>query len=221
MVAGIQAGLTIMKQNNFYIIIGIIGLIEVLLFWESIQASNPFIIGVGFVAGALLYFILRRNVTDCCADERQNLIDMKTASATLKAFWVSFFSVNLATVVYVFSASLGFQKFIVSVYQPGEVSTLSESKNSLIHGINFTQPPMDSSVAFTIHQNATDAVYSVTTAPMEVVSIFPTPPEMIAISHLGIFGVIQILLLVLMLFIYVAFRIYYSHKFGEWDDDEE
>ena len=41
---GVSAGLTVMKQNTFYIIIGIIGLIEVLLFWESIQLSNPFII---------------------------------------------------------------------------------------------------------------------------------------------------------------------------------
>ena len=80
---GVSAGLTVMKQNTFYIIIGIIGLIEVLLFWESIQLSNPFIIGVGFFVGAVLYFVLRRKVTDCYADERQNLIDMKTASATL------------------------------------------------------------------------------------------------------------------------------------------
>ncbi len=221
MVAGIQAGLTIMKQNNFYIIIGIIGLIEVLLFWESIQASNQFIIGVGFVAGALLYFVLRRKVTDCYADERQNLIDMKTASATLKAFWVSFFSVNLATVVYVFSASLGFQNFIVSVPGPHKINSVQDAGNGVLHAMNLTQPPVDGSVAFTIHQNVTDVVYSVTADPMEVINIFPAPPEMIAISHLGIFGVIQILLLVLMLFIYVAFRIYYSHKFGEWDDDEE
>jgi len=220
--AGISAGLTVMKQNNFYIIIGIIGLVEVLLFWESIQSSNPFIIGVGFVAGALLYFILRRKVTDCYADERQNLIDMKTASATLKAFWVSFFSVNLATVVYVFSASLGFQNIIVSIPEPSEANAMYEVGNSLIHGINFTRPLTDNySVAITIHQNATDAIYYTNAAKMEVINVFPTPPEMIAISHLGIFGVIQILLLVLMLFIYVAFRIYYSHKFGEWDDDEE
>ena len=218
---GVPAGLTVMKQNNFYIIIGIIGLIEVLLFWESIQLSNPFIIGIGFIAGAMLYFILRRKVTDGYADERQNLIDMKTASATLKAFWVSFFSVNLATVVYVFSAPLGFQDFIVSIPEHENTNVISEVENGLFHGLNFSQHPMDSSVAITIHQNATDAFTSASTAPMEVINIFPVPPETIAISHLGVFGVIQILLLVLMLFIYVAFRIYYAHKFGEWDDDEE
>ena len=108
---GVSAGLTVMKQNNFYIIIGIIGLIEVLLFWESIQASNPFIIGVGFVAGALLYFVLRRKVTDCYADERQNLIDMKTASATLKAFWVSFFFGKSCNSCVCFQCSLRFSEF--------------------------------------------------------------------------------------------------------------
>lgn len=53
------------------------------------------------------------------------------------------------------------------------------------------------------------------------INLLPAPSEMISISHLGIFGGIQIFLLVLMLFIYVAFKMYYSHKFGEWDDDEE
>lgn len=224
-VAGISEGLTVMKQNSFYIIIGIIGLIEVLLFWGSILVSNPFIIAVGFVAGALLYFILRRNVTDCYADERQNLINMKTALATLKAFWVSFFSVNLAMVVYVFSAPLGFQKITYAVRSQDAVvrGSLSGAGN-LVHGMNMSRPQIDGyTVAITVHQNASDTVYSAASAgsPMEVANLFPAPPEMIAISHLGIFGVIQILLLVLMLFIYVAFRMYYSHKFGEWDDDEE
>ena len=218
---GVSAGLTVMKQNTFYIIIGIIGLIEVLLFWESIQLSNPFIIGVGFFVGAVLYFVLRRKVTDCYADERQNLIDMKTASATLKAFWVSFFSVNLATVVYVFSAPLGFQDFTVSISQQESTNVIPEIGDRLLHVLNVTQQHIDGSVSITIHQNATDVLTSASTTPMEIINIFPAPPETIAISHLGVFGVIQILLLVLMLFIYVAFRIYYAHKFGEWDDDEE
>ena len=218
---GVSAGLTVMKQNTFYIIIGIIGLIEVLLFWESIQLSNPFIIGVGFFVGAVLYFVLRRKVTDCYADERQNLIDMKTASATLKAFWVSFFSVNLATVVYVFSAPLGFQDFTVSISQQESTNVIPEIGDRLLHGLNVTQQHIDGSVSITIHQNATDVLTSASTTPMEIINIFPAPPETIAISHLGVFGGIQILLLVLMLFIYVAFRIYYAHKFGEWDDDEE
>lgn len=210
-----------MKQNNFYIIIGIIGLIEVLLFWESIQLSNPFIIGVGFVAGCLMYFILRRKVTDCYADERQNLIDMKTASATLKTFWVSFFSVNLATAVYVFSAHLRFQSIAFTVREPSAPNNMAKVGNSLINGGNFTRPAMDSSVIVTIHENASDVAYSVGSTMQEVITLFPSPPEMIAISHLGVFGVIQILMLILMLFVYAAFRIYYSHKFGEWDDDEE
>ena len=214
-----------MKQNTFYIIIGIIGLLEVLLFWASIQLSNPFIIAVGFIVGAGLYFVLRRKITDCSADERQNMIDMKTASATLKAFWVSFFTVNLATVVYVFSAPLGFQNIMYRVVARDVTNVGAEVMNEtgkLAHNVIASKPPTDAySVAITLHQNATDAVSTVGSAPMEVINLFPAPPEMIAISHLGVFGGIQILLLVLMMFIYAAFRIYYSHKFGEWDDDEE
>ncbi|MDV0442106.1 DUF2178 domain-containing protein [Methanorbis furvi] len=213
-----------MKQNTFYIIIGIIGLLEVLLFWASIQFSNPFIIAIGFIAGACLYFGLRRTVTDCYEDERQNMINMKTASATLKAFWVSFFTVNLATVVYVFSVPLGFKNITYNVISPttGAGPEIANATGKLAHNMAAYQPPVDAySVAITLHPSANDALAVVNSTQMEVVTLFPGPPEMIAISHLGIFGVIQILLLVLMIFIYAAFRIYYSHKFGEWDDDEE
>ena len=151
-----------MKQNTFDIIIGIIGLLEVLLFWASIQLSNPFIIAVGFIVGAGLYFVLRRKITDCSADERQNMIDMKTASATLKAFWVSFFTVNLATVVYVFSAPLGFQNITYSVVARRVTNVGAEVMNApgkLAHNVIVSKPPTDAySVAITLHQNATDAV---------------------------------------------------------------
>lgn len=213
-----------MKQNSFYIIVGIIGLIEVLLFWASIQCSNPFIIATGFVIGAVLYFVLRRTITDGYADERQNMIDMKTASATLKAFWVIFFSVNLATVVYVYGAALWVQNVSFTLIRNASeiTSNAASHAGNLIHaGINTTVPVFSgNSVALTIHENVSEVYYAVTTVPVEI-NLLPVPPEMIAISHLGIFGGIQILLLVLMLFIYVAFRMYYSHKFGEWDDDEE
>ncbi|MDU9376173.1 hypothetical protein McpSp1_07650 [Methanocorpusculaceae archaeon Sp1] len=211
-----------MKQNTFYIIIGIIGLLEVLLFWASIQFSNPFIIAIGFIAGACLYFGLRRTVTDCYEDERQNMINMKTASATLKAFWVSFFTVNLATVVYVFSIPLGFKNITYNVVTHNTGPAVMNEAGKVVQNVAAYKPPTDAySVAITVYPNANDVVAAANSTSMEVVNLFPAPPEMIAISHLGIFGVIQILLLVLMIFIYAAFRIYYSHKFGEWDDDEE
>ncbi len=35
------------------------------------------------------------------------------------------------------------------------------------------------------------------------------------------FGLVQLILLCTMIFLYVGFRIYYSRKYGEWDTDEE
>ena len=211
-----------MKQNTFYICIGIIGILEVLFFWASIQLSNPFIIAMAFLVGAVLYFALHRQVTDRYVDERQNLIDMKTASATLKAFWVSFFSVNLAAVAYVFSGPLGLSGISIKavVIEP------AERWPRLMQSLNETGiPDHMNQVAITLHtnvSNVTDAVASGDSLmQMHQFSLFPAPPEMIAISHLGVFGMIQIFLLVLMMFIYVGFRMYYSHKFGEWYDDEE
>lgn len=204
----------IMKQNTFYLIIGIIGILELLCFWTSIQLSNPFIIAIAFLAGAVIYFVLRRHVSDRYVDERQNLIDMKTASATLKVFWVSFFSVNLAVLAYVFSVPLGLNKLGTITF-----GSPSESHNpGVFQHLNDTGfSDQVSQVAITVHSNVTDVAGEV----VEHVPLFTAPPEMIAISHLGTFCLIQTFLLLLMMFIYVGFRVYYSHKFGEWDDDEE
>lgn len=208
-----------MKQNTFYILVGIIGLVLFMLFGVSIRLSNPFIIAAAFIVGAVLYFYFKKQVTDSSHDERQNMIDMKTASATLKAFFVSFFTVNLATVVYVFSVPLGIHKVMFTRSIPGEMAVRGSGQFDLMNNLNASEM---NSVAITIHteaeSSAVDVVYNVTT---HAIQLIPAPPEMIAVSHLGIFGAIQILLLILMLFIYVGFRVYYSHQLGEWDDDEE
>lgn len=39
--------------------------------------------------------------------------------------------------------------------------------------------------------------------------------------HLGYFGILQLVMLCLMIFLYVGFRMYYARKYGEWDEDEE
>ena len=44
------------------------------------------------------------------------------------------------------------------------------------------------------------------------------PPELLGPRMLGYF---QLGLLCLMIFLYVAFRIYYARKYGEWETDEE
>jgi len=99
-----------MRKNTFYIISGLFAVLLLLLFWLSIQFSNPVIIGVSFVIVAVLFFVMKMRVTDIVQDERSILIEMKSASATIKAAVVLFVTVNLATVVYVFSGPLGFHK---------------------------------------------------------------------------------------------------------------
>lgn len=80
----------------------------VMLFILSISISNPFIIaGVILVCG-VLFFVLKHKVTDLAMDERQMLIGMKTASATIKTAIVLFLTYNIGMIVYAFSKPLGF-----------------------------------------------------------------------------------------------------------------
>lgn len=170
-----------MKKNTFYIICGLMAVLLLLLFWLSIDLSSPIIIAVSIILAAVLFFVLKQRVTDIVQDERSVLIDMKTAAATIKASIVLFLTVNLATIVYVFSGPLGFQSF--TYHRPNDVMLPAGS--------------------------------------LESVPYFPVPPEMIPISQLGLFAVLQLILIVAALFIYVGFRFYYARKFGVWGEDEE
>ncbi|MBP7119637.1 MAG: DUF2178 domain-containing protein [Methanolinea sp.] len=53
----------------------------------------------------------------------------------------------------------------------------------------------------------------------------PPPKPFPRVPHdepnLGYFGLLQMLLLCGMVFLYIAFRVYYARKYGEWDEDEE
>lgn len=170
-----------MKKNTFYIIYGLIAVSLLLLFWLSIELSSPLIIAASVILAAVLFFVLKKRVTDIVQDERTILIDMKTASATIRASVVLFLTVNLATIVYVFSGPLGFQSF-----------TYHRSNDSMLPAGGF-----------------------------ESVSYFPVPPETIPISQLGLFAVLQLVMIIAALFIYVGFRFYYARKFGVWGEDEE
>jgi uncharacterized membrane protein len=170
-----------MKKNTFYIICGLMAVSLLLLFWLSIELSSPVIIAGSVILAAVLFFVLKRRVTDIVQDERTILIDMKTASATIRASVVLFLTVNLATIVYVFSGPLGFHSFTYRFP-------------------NDTMLPAGGVAS---------------------VSYFPVPPETIPISQLGLFAVLQLVMIVTALFIYVGFRFYYARKFGVWGEDEE
>ncbi|WP_292365784.1 MULTISPECIES: DUF2178 domain-containing protein [unclassified Methanoculleus] len=48
-----------------------------------------------------------------------------------------------------------------------------------------------------------------------------TEPDVLPFDLFGRFAVGQLVLLCLMIFLYVGFRVYYARKYGEWDTDEE
>jgi uncharacterized membrane protein len=155
-----------MKQNSFYILTGVIALIEVAAFWLSVTIENSLLIQVAFILGVLAIYGARRRVEDRVEDERAAMITQKAAVRTLEVFWVVFFVVNLGSAVTAFSRPLGLRP-----PHPG--------------------PPE--------------------TAPVDVLE-FPI---------FGNFALIQMVLLCLMIFLYVGFRIYYARKYGDWDTDEE
>jgi uncharacterized membrane protein len=50
----------------------------------------------------------------------------------------------------------------------------------------------------------------------------PTPGQhVVTLLSPRMMGFVQLGLLCLMIFLYVAFRIYYARKYGEWDSDDE
>lgn len=151
-----------MKQNTFFLMAGLIGLIEVGIFWLSVLLKESMLITIAFVVGILVIYIARRTISDKRDDERSALITQKAGARTLEVFWILFFAVSLGSLVMGFATPLG-----------------------------IPPPP----------------------------KTFPrAPPDE---PHIGYFGLLQMILLCCMAFLYIGFRIYYARKYGEWDDDEE
>jgi len=96
-----------MKRNTFYILLGIVALLEVVAFWVAVQLARPIVIQVAFILGVLLLYAARRMVEERLEDERTNLITQKAALRTLEGFWVIFFAVSLGSAVLGFSRPLG------------------------------------------------------------------------------------------------------------------
>jgi len=88
-----------MKQNTFYILAGIVGLIEVGAFWLSVKYLMPLLISAVFIAGIVLLYGAWRKITDRQVDERATLINQKAGMATFMVFWVIFFATSLGSAV--------------------------------------------------------------------------------------------------------------------------
>lgn len=95
-----------MKQNTFYLIAGVVGLLEVGIFWLAVELRMPFLTMGAFIIGVIILYALWKTVTDRQYDERSNLISEKAKSKTLEVFWVLFFTVSLGSAVIGFSTPL-------------------------------------------------------------------------------------------------------------------
>ncbi len=89
----------LMKQNTFYILAGIIGLVEVGMFWFSVRYMIPYLISAAFLVGVLILYLAWRSITDRQTDERAVLINQKAGMATFMVFWVIFFATSLGSAV--------------------------------------------------------------------------------------------------------------------------
>ena len=98
-----------LKPNIFYLLVGIIALIEVGIFWLSIELDNALIIQAAVIIGIVLIYLARRNVEAGLEDERTQFIAQKAALSTLEVFWVIFFVISLGSVVMGLNRPLHFQ----------------------------------------------------------------------------------------------------------------
>ena len=149
-----------MKRNTFYLIAGVIAVIEVAVFWWALSTSTPLLIEVAFVLGIAALYLARRSITEVIEDERTAMITQKAALRTFEIFWVVFFALGLGQVV------IGFKK----------VPDLPQQFQPMI--------PQ--------HQ-----------------------------PHAEQTGILMLALLCLAIFTYVGFRMYYSHKYGELDEEQD
>ncbi len=159
-----------MKRNTFYLLLGVIVIIEILVLAWSLENHIGPIVEISVLIGIIIAYVARRNVTDIIDDERTAKITEKAALKTFQIFWIVFF-----------------------IFSTGAL-------------MNIIGPPQEPAISHYPHP------------PPPPMFPFPTP---ISIPPWRVFGFVQLLLLAMLIFLYVGFRIYYARKFGEWDTDEE
>jgi uncharacterized membrane protein len=149
-----------MKRNTFFLLLGVVAIIELFIFDWALEIHNPLPMEVAFVIGVVLMYLAKQRVTDIIEDERSVRITETSALRTLQVFWVVFFALSIGAVM------------------------------------NLIQPP-------------------------RLPPPFKQHPPPLEIFPGRFFGLVQMGLLCMMIFLYVGFRIYYARKYGEWDTDEE
>jgi uncharacterized membrane protein len=88
-----------MKQHTYFLLLALIALIEVGIFFWSVENLEPMVMTVAVIIGVLAAWILRHLVDEVISDERTHLITEKAALRTLQILGVILFSYALGGVV--------------------------------------------------------------------------------------------------------------------------
>jgi uncharacterized membrane protein len=88
-----------MKQHTYFLLLGLIALLEVGIFFWSVENLEPLVMTVAVIIGVLAAWIIRQLVNEVIADERTHLITEKAALRTLQVLGVILFSYALGGVV--------------------------------------------------------------------------------------------------------------------------
>lgn len=96
-----------MKRNTFYLLTGIVILLEVLTVYLAAQNRVPFVATAAIIAGIVVLYLARRRIDDIIEDERWVQITQKAALRTLQVFWTVFFALSVGGIAFGFSDLLG------------------------------------------------------------------------------------------------------------------
>ena len=88
-----------MKQHTYFLLLGLIALIEVGIFIWSVDNLEPFVITGAVILGGLAAWVSRQLVEDVIADERTHLITEKAALRTLQIMGIMLFSYAVGAIV--------------------------------------------------------------------------------------------------------------------------
>lgn len=88
-----------MKKNVFYLLTGIIGVFEILLFRLSIGTGAPLPFIAGLLIGIAVIYIARMYVEDIEEDERTQRIRERTALGTLQISWIALLVFSLWMII--------------------------------------------------------------------------------------------------------------------------
>ncbi len=88
-----------MKRNIYYLLIGVVAILIVVLFWWATEIHSPLPVWIGILGGIAFLYFAKKQVTDIVEDELAAKITEKSALRTLQVFWVVFFAFSAGAIL--------------------------------------------------------------------------------------------------------------------------